>query len=312
MNNFSQIKFYNFPHDFDKDNNFFIDLCNEVLKITNMNFSIHFYGCYPKMSFVQKIFLYSKSRILDSSMTKWLTLQQGIVTPIDPLAFNVWCTFENRRPPANGFDLTLSFDINTYNDSNFYLPLIYLYMNHKKTGDAHSKHLVSPKQCTEPRSIEPNFINTKFGFASSFINNPQQTRLFVVKELSKISKVSVYGRSVGNYVEDKISEAEKFWFNLCFENDFYPGYVTEKILEAWLAKSIPIYWGSDANNILNPKAYVNFNDFLSVNEFVKYILELYSDEKRMIEMISQPILNSNFDYESLVQLFVKKLVSRAV
>jgi len=312
MNNFSQIKFYNFPHDFDKDNNFFIDLCNEVLKITNINFSIHFYGCYPKMSFVQKIFLYSKSRILDSSMTKWLTLQQGIVTPIDPLAFNVWCTFENRRPPANGFDLTLSFDINTYNDSNFYLPLIYLYMNHKKTGDAHSKHLVSPKQCTEPRSIEPNFINTKFGFASSFINNPQQTRLFVVKELSKISKVSVYGRSVGNYVEDKISEAEKFWFNLCFENDFYPGYVTEKILEAWLAKSIPIYWGSDANNILNPKAYVNFNDFLSVNEFVKYILELYSDEKRMIEMISQPILNSNFDYESLVQLFVKKLVSRAV
>jgi len=312
MNNFSQIKFYNFPHDFDKDNNFFIDLCNEVLKITNINFSIHFYGCYPKMSFVQKIFLYSKSRILDSSMTKWLTLQQGIVTPIDPLAFNVWCTFENRRPPANGFDLTLSFDINTYNDSNFYLPLIYLYMNHKKTGDAHSKHLVSPKQCTEPRSIEPNFINTKFGFASSFINNPQQTRLFVVKELSKISKVSVYGRSVGNYVEDKISEAEKFCFNLCFENDFYPGYVTEKILEAWLAKSIPIYWGSDANNILNPKAYVNFNDFLSVNEFVKYILELYSDEKRMIEMISQPILNSNFDYESLVQLFVKKLVSRAV
>jgi hypothetical protein len=312
MNNFSQIKFYNFPHDFDKDNNFFIDLCNEVLKITNMNFSIHFYGCYPKMSFVQKIFLYSKSRILDSSMTNWLTLQQGIVTPIDPLAFNVWCTFENRRPPANGFDLTLSFDINTYNDSNFYLPLIYLYMNHKKIGDAHSKHLVSPKQCMEPRSIEPNFINTKFGFASSFINNPQQTRLFVVKELSKISKVSVYGRSVGNYVEDKISEAKKFWFNLCFENDFYPGYVTEKILEAWLAKSIPIYWGSDANNILNPKAYVNFNDFLSVNEFIKFISELYSDEKRMIEMIKQPILNSNFDYDALVQLFAKKLISRAV
>ena len=312
MTNLSQIKFYNFPHDFNSSSNFFVDLYNEVLKITNINFPIHFYGCYPDMSFIKKTFLYIKSRISDSSMTKWLTLQQGIVVPTDEHAFNVWCTFENRRPPASGFDLTLSFDINTYNNSNYYLPLIYLYMNHKKIGDAHSKHLITPEQCVQPRTIETNFIDTKFGFVSSFINNPHQTRLLAIKELSKIAKVSVYGRSVGNYVEDKISEAKKFWFNLCFENDFYPGYVTEKILEAWLAKSIPIYWGSDANKILNPKAYINFNDFLSVDEFTRYISDLYSDEKRMIEMISQPILNSGFDYDALVKFFARRLANRVV
>jgi hypothetical protein len=310
MNNLNNVKFYNFPHDFNKNDNFFIDLCNEVSKNADIDFPIHFYGCYPEISFIEKTFLYFKSRITDSAMTKWLTLQQGIEVPVDKHAFNIWCTFENRRPPASNFNLTFSFDIDDYSDSNYYLPLIYLYMNHRKEGKTHSKHKITPKQCTQPRLIDLGFANTKSGFVSSFINNPQQTRLFAIKELSRIAKVSVYGRSVGNYVEDKISEAKKYWFNLCFENDFYPGYVTEKVLEAWLAKSIPIYWGSDSKKILNPKAYINFNDFSSAEEFVKYIYDLYSDEKRMIEMISQPILNSDFDYESLVNFFTRKLEYR--
>jgi hypothetical protein len=103
--NSDQIKFHNFPYDFDVSNNFFIDLCNEVKKSISINIPINFYGCYPELGFMKKTALYLKSRVSDTSMTKWLTLQQGIVAPLDPQSFNVWCTFENRRPPASDFDL---------------------------------------------------------------------------------------------------------------------------------------------------------------------------------------------------------------
>ena len=32
-------------------------------------------------------------------------------------------------------------------------------------------------------------------------------------------------------------------FNIAFENSSYPGYVTEKITDAFIANTIPIYWG---------------------------------------------------------------------
>ena len=308
--NSNQIKFYNFPYDFDVNNNFFIDLCNEVKKLISIDIPINFYGCYPELGFMKKTAFYLKSRVSDSSMTKWLTLQQGIVEPLDPRSFNVWCTFENRRPPASDFDLTFTFDTNSYSNTNFYLPLIYLYMDHGKASKLNAKHEVTPKYCAQVRLIESDFSKNKSGFVSTFINNPQQTRLFIAKELSKIAPVSIYGRSVGNYIEDKISEASKFWFNLCFENDYYPGYVTEKVFEAWLSKSIPIYWGYDSNRILNPKAYINFADFDSVEDFISYISALYLDEGRMLEMISQPLLNSDFDYDSVVKFFINGLKRR--
>jgi hypothetical protein len=185
-------------------------------------------------------------------------------------------------------------------------------MDHAKGGKLNAKHEITPKYCALGRLIESDFSKTKSGFVSTFINNPQQTRLFVAKELSKIGPVSVYGRSVGNYVEDKISEARKFWFNLCFENDYYPGYVTEKVFEAWLSKSIPIYWGYDSNKILNPKAFINFADFDSIEDFTSYISELYADKVRMLEIISQPLLNSDFDYDSLVKFFIDGLKRRSL
>jgi len=124
-----------------------------------------------------------------------------------------------------------------------------------------------------------------------------------ISSLSKIGDVEVFGRSVNNYLEDKINTSSPYWFSVCFENDLYPGYVTEKALEAWIAGTIPLYWGLDSGQILNPKAIVNLYDFKSLETFVKYVEDLFNDKNRMKSMLNEPIFNKEFDLEGLINFF---------
>jgi hypothetical protein len=304
----SDIDFFNFPYDFNKNDNFFLQLILDVAEQHRIDRPIHFYGCYPEVSSFKKAFLYIKSRFSNDGMTHWLKFQQGLAEPTNSDALNVWCTFENRRPPAEGFDLTFSFDLDTFGGKNFYLPLLYLYIS---LNQATAKHTVQIETLRQKRDFTKNLESLKTGFASSFINNPHPLRLRAIQSLSNIGTIVQYGRSVNNYVDDKLSESRKFWFNICFENDLFPGYVTEKILEAWLAGAIPLYWGDDAGQLLNPKAFINLKEFSSLEEFTNYIGHLYGNKERMLAMINQPLLNSNLDYQEVVTFIIKGLCSRA-
>ena len=59
---------------------------------------------------------------------------------------------------------------------------------------------------------------------------------------------------------------QEYAFNLCPENSLYPGYVTEKIPEAFYAGCIPLTW-VDTNVIcdFNPKAIINLMPLVHEN-----------------------------------------------
>ena len=58
---------------------------------------------------------------------------------------------------------------------------------------------------------------------------------------------------------------------MCFENDIYPGYVTEKPIEAYIGDAIPLYYGLDVANYLNSKAIINLTNYNNLSEWKKYI-----------------------------------------
>jgi hypothetical protein len=155
--------------------------------------------------------------------------------------------------------------------------------------------------CSTRREISKDLAKNRNKFAVSFINNPQPLRFTAINELKKISEVDIFGRSVGNYIVNKIDTAKNYWFNLCFENDLYPGYVTEKILEAWLSQSIPLYWGDDRGGVLNPDAYINLAQFEDLKEFTSHVAMIYKDKNRMIEMIEQPLFQKKFEVDNLLE-----------
>jgi hypothetical protein len=78
----------------------------------------------------------------------------------------------------------------------------------------------------------------------------------------------------------------KFVFAL--ENKDTPGYVTEKIMNAFHSGAIPIYWGTSyVKNLFNHKAFIYVNDFPSLEACVGYVVNM-SDEERE-KMMNEPV-----------------------
>jgi len=285
------LSFQNFPFDFNSDNNFFRSLVLDLGLDTKDFPDVNFFGCYPEKRLRSKALLYLKSRTSSSGMIDWLNFQNGNPSFVDDKKLNFWSTFENRRPPAHPALFTFSFDLDSYDGTNFYLPLIYLYMDLQLKYPYSPRHQVTQEMASTPRTIPKNLEFKKSKAACTFMSNPHPMRIRAIREFGENHEIDVFGRYSGNYVSDKIAEGGNYWLNFCFENDLYPGYVTEKALEAWLSYSIPVYWGDDAAGILNPRAVVNMKDFDSMGEFLRYLDFLLNNSDVMLEMISQPILS---------------------
>jgi hypothetical protein len=87
---------------------------------------------------------------------------------------------------------------------------------------------------------------------------------------------------------------EDYNFVIAMENSDLNGYVTEKIMNVFLAGSIPIYWGTKyIKEIFNEKAFIYVNDFSSLEECAKYIIELNNDKNRLLNMLKEPIFKNN-------------------
>jgi hypothetical protein len=63
-------------------------------------------------------------------------------------------------------------------------------------------------------------------------------------------------------VTQKLTAVRTGTFNVCFENSERPGYITEKILEAFLGGAIPLYWGGGGREreVLPAAAYLDCRD----------------------------------------------------
>ena len=55
-------------------------------------------------------------------------------------------------------------------------------------------------------------------------------------------KIDLYGIGF-NHIKEKEIGLNDYHFSVCFENDIYDTYFTEKILDCFATKTIPIYWG---------------------------------------------------------------------
>ena len=94
-----------------------------------------------------------------------------------------------------------------------------------------------------------------------------------------------------DYLE-KIEFLSKFKSNLCFENDDRDGYVCEKILHAFYAGCLPIYWGpKNVGEDFNKKAFIDIRDFESDEEAIRHIRDVLSDDSKLHEYLKQPVFS---------------------
>lgn len=203
----------------------------------------------------------------------------------------IFYTGENRRPQEYDCDYAISFD---HIDSSWHyrLPLFIIYM--------WSLEHIHKTKYTYNYIFNPS-IYEKENFCSFVVSNPNCiVRNNFFENLNKIIKVDSAGKYKNNTgvslvsEEDKIKFLQSRKFNICFESYNHPGYVTEKLLHAFYAKTIPIYWGSNTvDKDFNPKAFINLNNFKNENEVIEYVLELNNNNDLYTQIINESAFRDN-------------------
>jgi alpha(1,3/1,4) fucosyltransferase len=193
----------------------------------------------------------------------------------------IFHTGENIRPNFLECDFAFSFDLIS-DQRNYRFPLYAWYNQHKKL--------------LENRLDNFDIKNKSFcNFVYS--NDKALERIDFFNKLSNYKKVDSGGRfmnNIGYQVQNKGQFISNYKFTICFENESYPRYTSEKIYDAMLANSVPIYWGNPLiHEEFNPKSFINVHDFSSLDAVVDKVIELDSNDDLYFQMLKEPFFYNN-------------------
>lgn len=232
-------------------------------------------------------------------------------------AFRLWYTAENKRPATGRFHAMLSFDKTDPGRDNFRVPHWWLLFPELVGGPPMGQDIrrlgvqISLDEALNGRKISEG---PREKFACGFFGRMWFPRRDIVNALGEVGQVDVFGPGSGKPVNTKIEVATHYRYMLCPENDLYPGYITEKAVEAWATGAIPIYWGNDAYSDLNPDAIINLATLDGVDDLVDKVRELEQNPDKAAVMSSLPILTKAPDISGLrhfvdtrLQAFLERL-----
>lgn len=96
-------------------------------------------------------------------------------------------------------------------------------------------------------------------------------------------KVDHFGRGF-NYVEKKEDGLRDYYFSIVIENSQTDYYFSEKILDCFACRTIPIYWGSNVSKFFDMNGVITFNDINDLTEIVNNLsVEKYNDMLKSVE-----------------------------
>lgn len=202
-------------------------------------------------------------------------------------SIKIFYTGENITPDFNACDYAIGFDWMEFGDRYLRFPLYYTYGKELNLA-LENRHLFNEE---ELRAMKQDFCSITISNAN---RNPVFKELF--EALSKYKRVNSGGRwmnNVGGPVADKMTFDRRHKFSIACENSASPGYTTEKLVQAFAAKTIPIYWGDPlVSRVFNTKAFINVNDFASVDEVVNRIKMIDNSDELYLQMMREPALVS--------------------
>jgi hypothetical protein len=153
-------------------------------------------------------------------------------------------------------------------------------------------HGIEPSQLIKGADYDADGIYTEKKHFCNFLYShkvPYREKFF--KLLSGYKKVEAPGASMNNMagIDDlfqgdiwdrKRQFLSSYKFTIAFENYMNPGYQTEKLYDAMMANSIPIYMGDPfVSDVFNTKSFINANDYITIKN--KALI-------KWLEKVSQP------------------------
>lgn len=204
--------------------------------------------------------------------------QKNLHRSYDCLKFFV--TSECDRPRPRQADLSLSFDPDSA--SNIRVPNWRFYFSNLQA-------IFTQFDIEAEIAAKTDFCNFVYS------NGKARLRIRFMHRLARYQPVRSGGRfmnNVGGAVADKRAFQQTHKFSIAFENESYPGYCTEKIVDAFAARTVPIYFGDpDVTRDFNPSAFINGHDFKSLDDLADYVREVDQNDALYRQYLSSPPIN---------------------
>jgi hypothetical protein len=137
-------------------------------------------------------------------------------------------------------------------------------------------------------------------FTSRNLLNDNKHR--TIQQLSTVGEIHTIGQyNIGIHTcyhsEAILHVFSRYKFIICFENSKTDGYVTEKIFNVFLSKSIPIYDGPpNAHEILNPDSFIQYDN---KGHFIEKVKLLQNSETEYEKFVSHS-KNQSYDKSNIL------------
>lgn len=227
-----------------------------------------------------------------------------------PAQKKIFFTGENVRPNWLECDHAISFD-HENSPRHYRLPLYVLEMwaitkDNNPFGDRPFNYLVEKPIDLE---FEWEYKHEKNLPMIAYVqSNPHcSIRTRFVEFINNYHQLDAAGPHMNNNTfviprdrELKIQFYHKHAFGMAFENGSYPGYVTEKLIDAYYSNTIPLYWGSNkVQQDFNPRSFLNLNDFriseqgYDFHAFWNECTNIWDNKNRYLDILGQPAFTDN-------------------
>lgn len=253
------LNFTDFWDGFDKTNNFFYNL---LTKVYDIEISEH------------------PDYLIYSTMGRAF-LQYDCV--------RIFFTGENVRPDFNLCDYAIGFDYMEYEDRYMRYPLYLLYRD--SWNKALHKHELTKEQIAEKKKF-CNFIYSNANITTA--------RDDFFRKLSLYKKVDSGGRhlnNIGGPVDKKVPWQSDYKFTIAFENSIQSGYQTEKLIEAYAAGTVPIYYGNPrVLEDINENSLIVCRGIEDFDRAIQQVKVVDGDDVLYRQMIKTPMLKDEKKY----------------
>jgi len=229
----------------------------------------------------------------------------------------IFYTGENLVPDFNLFDYAIGFHYLSLGDR-------YVRFPYYATSPDQIRLLVRDKCLPAGRSEE------KTRFCNYIYSNTQAVdpiRGHFFEKLSRYKRIDSPGRHFnnteavlsdpyeGDWTSSKLAFQRTCKFSIAFENSSVPGYTTEKLMHAFLANTIPIYWGNPLVGLeFNTRAFINCHDYDSLEKVIDRVIDIDNNDCLYMEMLNTlPFVDNRIPFhleEEYLLAFLRAIMSQ--
>lgn len=228
----------------------------------------------------------------------------------------IWFTGENIHPNFNICDYAFGFDYLNFGDRYGRLPVYFIatFYREKEVLDLKNLDIFSNDKFTQ-NDLSKKTEFCSFVYSNYLAENSRKEAFDLISKYKKVNSGGKYLNNIGGPTDNKLAFESKHKFSIAFENSSNNGYTTEKILNSFTAKTIPIYWGNPLIGLeFNTKRFINCHDYKDFNEVLEMIKKIDNNDELYLQIINEPILinDSLNKTESNFELFLKNIFDQPI